>query len=45
MACAIVSRGTVTDAAKFDGPTAKSEQWRNFGIYSREADTDHVSTN
>ena len=43
MTCAIVSR--LTAVAKFDGPTPKSEQWRNFGIYSSGADAGYVSTN
>jgi|EndMetStandDraft_5_1072996.scaffolds.fasta_scaffold07151_2 hypothetical protein len=45
MACAILSRGTATDVAKFDGPTPKSEQWKNSGIYSLEADAVYASIN
>jgi hypothetical protein len=45
MACAIVPRGTVTVVAEFDGPSPKSEQWRNCGIYSPEADAVYMSTN
>ena len=45
MACAIASREAVTVVAEFDGPTPKSEQWKNFGIYSPEADAVYVSTN